>query len=162
MQFILAGVAAASMLLASGPVTDHPTLQRAIRAYWNADYTTARDELEAARSDGLREENLVLAHKFLALCAFAENREAEAEKEFLELLRVDPSYRLDSREVAPPVTELFERARRSWIRSEYERGKEAYLREEWSAAAAHFDGVLRADPANDFARVFKKLTVMNL
>jgi tetratricopeptide (TPR) repeat protein len=169
-SFRTAGILAVFALLACSPAAvardsqggERPAaLERGIDAYWNADYDTARTELSTVAASGLAGEDRVLLHKFLGLCAFAQKQEAEARRHFEEILTLDPGYRFQADDVAPPILQAFDLTLDRMLKDAYQRGKKAYQARRPREAAAYFEKAVALDPSDAYAEAFLKLATLD-
>jgi hypothetical protein len=78
-------------------------------AYEELDYQKAVDYLHKALTETLTKEEKVLTFKILAFSHVALEKPAEAQKDFEQLLTIDPSFQMD-RTVSPRVRVVFEKA----------------------------------------------------
>lgn len=84
-------------------------LERGMELYRELELDGAKTELEQAIELGLPPEEAVVAYRTLGLIHMADGLEDEAEKAFLELLKIKPDYEIG--EVAPKVRAVFEKAK---------------------------------------------------
>ena len=100
------------LVLVAGPAQasiESDLVKQGMIAYEELDYQKAVDYLHKALTETLTKEEKVLTFKILAFSHVALEKPAEAQKDFEQLLTVDPSFQMD-RTVSPRVRVVFEKA----------------------------------------------------
>lgn len=128
-----------------------------LRHYWNGEYEATVDALDgncAALSDaGERIECL----SYLAFSQIALAREEPSRATFVELLTLDPGYRLDTELVSPKILARFEDAANELADEWFEEAKASYAASDYPAAIRGLDRVLLLAEDHELAREYREL-----
>lgn len=108
---LCASVGIALLLLAprAQAAIESDLVRQGIAAYDELDYAKSIDLLNKALAETLTKEEKVATYKTLAFAHVAVDKPDEAQKDFEQLLTVDPSFQMD-RTVSPRVRVVFEKA----------------------------------------------------
>jgi hypothetical protein len=118
---VVAAAVAVAILAAGAPAAANPSraardaLDQGHTAYDRGDYRYAIDTIQPLLYPSIElatEDDVVLAHRLLALSYFFVNKQKEAEQEVTSLLALRPSYELDPIVDPPVAVRFFEDVRR--------------------------------------------------
>jgi hypothetical protein len=103
---VLSGLLVVSPVFAS---VESELVKQGLAAYDDLDYAKAIDLLHKALAETLTKEEKVITYKTLAFAEVAVDKPDEAQKDFEQLLTVDPSFQMD-RTISPRVRVVFTKA----------------------------------------------------
>jgi tetratricopeptide (TPR) repeat protein len=136
-----------------------PDLAEGIKLYWEAKYKEAASSLRAVKPEDLSSQERVLLFKFRGLILFARGDKAAAEEAFMEVVKLDPEYKLAEPEFSGDVVKCFRKARTTLSNRISDVGLEQYRAKNKKAAEAAFHQALVIDPSNPMAKDFLPLVV---
>ena len=126
--------------------------------YWNGDYDQTLQELDSVALADLSDGEKLEVHKYRAFSYIALGDNERAQREFSNLLSIDPAHQFDASLVSPKIIEQFDEARKTLIGSLFDQGKTAYFNKDYQTAADLMDRILGFDPADDLAKEYRQLS----
>lgn len=137
-----------SCLSVAGTAWAQEGLALASTLYASARYDEALGVLDRLKSaEDTAPADALGIEKYRALCFLALGRDSDAEAAFAQIVRADPSYQLDPKEVAPSVRAFYRSVRQRTLpevaQAGYAEARAAYERKEHARAAEGFRFVLQ-------------------
>ena len=141
------------LLLTSPVLRGQETIATARELYVTANYEEALTLLSRLEQPGNQPAERLAIEQYRAFCFLALGRTAEAERAIEAVLSADPLYRPAEADASPRLRSAFVSVRQrilpALVQREYAQAKASFDRQDFGAAAAEFDRVLRSldDPA---------------
>jgi TonB family protein len=143
--------------LQSGAASPAAAVDEALRLYWNGQYEQAVRTLSGACTEELPMGRRLECHQYLSFSHIALGDEEAAEREFMEMLSIDPGYRLDPELFSPKILDRFDASRKRLAKEVYAEGKRAYFEEDFEKALALVEKALAIEPENELALEYRDL-----
>ncbi len=125
--------------------------------YWNGDYDQTLQKLDSVSLADLSDGQKLEFHKYRAFSYIALGDNESAQREFSDLLSIDPAHQFDASLVSPKIIEQFDVAKKTLVGSLFDQGKTAYFNKDYQTAANLMDRILGLDPADDLAKEYRQL-----
>lgn len=126
--------------------------------YWNGDYEQTLQELDSVSLADLSDGEKLEVHKYRAFSYIALGDNEHAQREFSDLLSIDPEHEFDTSLVSPKIIAQFDAAKKTLVGSLFAEGKTAYFAKDYQTAANLMDRILRLEPANELAKEYRQLS----
>lgn len=149
-----------ALLLASlqgGGASPAAAVDAALELYWNGEYEQTVATLTGACTEELPVGERLECHQYLAFSHVALGDDEAAEREFMDMLEIDPEYRLDAELFSPKILSRFDASRERLAKEVYASGKEAYFAEDFEKALTLIDEALAIEPENELALEYRDL-----
>jgi len=162
--FVIACVGLGAVTLAAR-ASAQEGLALASALYSSARYTEALGALDRLRTaEGSERADVLGVEKYRGLCLLALGREADADASFAKIVAMDPTYRLDPKEIAPSVRAFYRAVRQKTlpgvVQGRYAEARAAYERKDYPRAAEGFRLVVELGGDEDMAGRLADLRVL--
>lgn len=142
-------------LALSVPVHAQESIGSARELYFSASYEEALGVLNRLQTGSQASEQLAAVNQYRAFCLLALGRNTEAEQAIEAVLSADPFFQPAENDVSPRLRTAFALVRvrilPAIVQQEYAQAKAAFDRQDFGAASARFDRVIRALGEPDIA-----------